>query len=415
MMNKWIGLGCLLASIFLTTACEDKEYEPGKTVLLPPGEKYVKEGRHCLNVFYYIPEGSDTLKDWQEMISSAVLNVQQYYREQMTACGYPEKTFHLAVNDQNPNYVRVICLQGKTENVNETGVEGLLNEIFEYQKQHPEDNYSEHTVIFTTENILFSGAWTFTNAEGYGISSYILLPFLRESFSTDITGITMAEITQHLGVMFFLNYSEQPMSDVYVSMMSTNMTGNQWGYSTELKKADAMVLSRNQVFSDEDLAFYSGSPQLKVEKADFSYRSETDSIYISCEFTSRMSVHGVVIYEDPWLSENRWNDILDERNSSYDAIPYAVEELQQDGDRYRFTKAISWKDIPAGYKVSSQEGFSLNAEFRFRFVMENGLLVPLYKGDIKSGYRYPYTVINYWPDFDLPVDTVIPGEEPEEE
>lgn len=388
---KW--LWGLALSMTLTAACNDKDdVIPGENTL-PPGPEYVKEGTHCLNVFYYIPKGVDTVANWHKQISSLLLDTKNMFSGMMANCGYGGKTFRLQLNRQNPAYVKVIRLEG-SDTVSVAISDVISADVNRYLAAHPEDDQSNHTLIFAPGAVLGE---IYDNNEGkeWITGSKIIYP--------DIHSLISMRFLHIIAYQFFLPMSEQPMSDVYYSCRSTDMKKNLT--NTELKKADGMWLNQNQIFNDDDKPYYTVKPEVTVGKVGLKY--EGGQILVNCEFTSAQNIVGVIVYNDPWNQEERNMDIKDNTTGS-DAIPFATEVVNKNGSHYSVAVTIPWKEIPSTYKVSVPGMEKREGEIRFRFLFEGGMAVPmLFKGNIKSGLRYPYNIKNTLPDFGSKVDVEI--------
>lgn len=399
---KWF---CGLAlGIILVVACNDNDDVTSGENTLPPGSEYVKEGRYCLNVFYYIPKGVDTVADWHKQISSNVLWAQSMFGGMMTSCGYGGKSFHLQVNQQNPAYVKVIRLEG-SDTVSAKITEVITADVDRYMVAHPEDNQSGHTLVIAPG--AFYASVIRQDMDGKTTGSAVIF----SQVSAD--NLLSLDLLRYMGDLFFLPSSDQLMSDVYYSFRTTNPKVTL--LNMELKKADGMWLNQNQIFNDDDKPYYSVKPKVTVGKVGLKY--EDGQIRVNCEFTSEQNVVGVIVYNDPWNNDEREANILDVSAGCSDAIPVATEEVNKNGSQYSVAVTIPWKDIPASYKVPMPGMEKREGEIRFRFLFEGGLAVPMrYKGDIKSGLRYPYNIKNMLPDFNSKVDVELtPDDQPETE
>lgn len=398
MKTRSIILYSLLWGAALFAACDNHEDANEEENALPPGREYVKEGNYCLNVVYYIPKGADTLADWHTIYSSYVKTLQAEFREQMAICGYPDKTFNLEVNRQNPAYVNIIRLEGQIDTV---GSQRIVTEVADYLNRHPEQNKSFFTAIFVPYVGLSTSVWSL-ESEMNIVSRGIISSYSGYPLGDDGVGNLM----MMFGGMFFLEYNTEPITEIYYSMMNFDNGPSNWGKASRLLKADAMWLNQNQIFNHKEKAYYADRPEVQVVHADFKY--ENDRIEVACEFTSSRQIVGVIVYNDPWSYPDREDEIGDNNYTTMDAIPYATDQLNQNGTSYRFTLHIPWKDLPVTYKVPEAGEDYCEAEIRFRFLVEDGLAVPLVnKGDIESGFRYPYKIKNYIPDFQDKVDTAI--------
>ena len=396
----------LILGLLLCTAChEDDDVEAGKN-MLPPGPEYVKEGNYCLNVVYYIRKGLDTLDNWHSIYSSYLKTLQSEYRAQMTRCGYKDKTFNLEVNKQNPAYIHILRLEGQNDTARTS--QEVITEVMDYLNLHPEKKSGFFTVIFTPGMSLSTSAWNLMDDNNEMTASGLISAYTPASLNNGGVGTLMMTF----GKMCFLAYNTEPFTHVYYSMMNQTNGPSYWGISTRLLPADAMWLNQNQIFNDKEKSYYTDSPEVNVTHSDFKF--ENDEVVVNCEFNSLQNVVGVVVYNDPWSYADREDDILDNGYTIRDAVPYATDEVNKSGSNYKISVRIPWNDLAVTYKVPKSGELYCEAEIRFRFLIEDGLAVPMEnKGDIKSGFRYPYKIKDYVPDFLDQVDTDI--EEPDGE
>lgn len=398
---KWLcGMAMGMA---LAVSCNDNDDDviPGENTL-PPGQEYVKEGTYCLNVFYYIPKGVDTVTNWHKQISSLLLETQGMFRSMMTTGGYGGKTFRLQVNKQNPAYVKVIRLEG-SDTVSATISAVIAADVNRYLAAHPEENLSNHTMIFAPGTV-YDRVYDYDEGKKMITGNKMIYADIYPALSVHFLGF--------MGDQFFLPTSDQPMSDVYYSFRSMDVKKSLT--NMELKKADGMWLNQNQIFNDDDKPYYTVKPEVTVGKVGLKY--EGGQILATCEFTSAQNIIGVIVYNDPWDHEERRENIEDSA-TGYDAIPFATEAVNKSGSQYSIAVAIPWNEIPSTYKVPVAGMEKREGEIRFRFLFEDGTAVPmLFKGDIKSGLRYPYNIKNMLPDFGSKVDVEIePDNETETE
>lgn len=394
----------LVLGLGLWGGCDDKD-EVETVNNQPPGTEYVKEGNQCLNVVYYIPKGGDTLDNWHRTISGMVLEQQELYRQMMTGCGYEGKTFCLNVNKQNPNYIMVSLVQGEVDSIADKSMAVLAYEIEAYFSSHPLEKMSTSTLIFAPA----SGLAELRLDERSSITVFTQkYPGAGESLSPGNKGL----LAQLLGRLFCLPNSAEPIQDVYYSLMN-QIKVNYWSVKgVEMKKPDAMWLDRHPLFNPETQGYADTWPVVTVSKAEFEYSGE--EIHVNCEFTSGSTVVGVIVVHDPWTEDDRNRDILDNTSTLDESIPYAVDKLTRNGSQYAFTLSIPWNDMPSTYKIPVDDSGIREAELRFRFILEDGMTVPVMyrtKGDIKSGYRYPYVIRDLVPDFSTVVDVDLKPDE----
>lgn len=398
-MFLWLALG-----LGLWAGCDDKD-EVETVNNQPPGTEYVKEGNQCLNVVYYIPKGGDTLDDWHRTISGMVLEQQELYRQMMTGCGYEGKTFCLNVNKQNPDYIMVSLVQGEVDSIADKSLKMLGDEVQSYYSLHADEKMSEYTLVFAPA----SGLKAYLYDEHFSLATFIQnFPGAGESLSPGNKGL----LSHRLGRLFCLPNSAEPIQDVYYSLMN-QMKVTYWSVKgVEMKKPDAMWLDRHPLFNPGTQGYSDTRPVVTVNKAEFEYSGE--EIHVNCEFTSGSTVVGVIVVHDPWTEDDRDWDILDNTNTLTESIPYAVDKLTRNGSQYAFTLSIPWNDMPSTYKIPVDDRGIREAELRFRFILEDGMTVPVMyrtKGDIKSGYRYPYVIRDLVPDFNTEVDVELKPEE----
>lgn len=389
--------------IALMLSCDDKNDEGGIVVnTQPPGKEYVKEGSHCLNVFYYtIEDKTDSSVLWHQEYSQVLLAAQKAYGEQMELNGYGKKTFHLNVNKENPDYVRIIHLRGNVADYSEHGAEGIYKEVKAYLHSHPEEYLSDFTFILAPD--VTGREWVEKRMNvtvGMTVLSTLKLPDRIDETNEYIVGAFM----QELGSLFYLNPNKESMSEIYYSLMNTGQISG-WPRNVRLLKSDAIWLNQNPVFNDKEIADKTEEPAVQVKKTDFGY--EDGQIIVNCEFSSKQNIVGVIVYNDPWALSDRLLDIGDSGAGAWDAVAYVTEEVNRNGSDYKISVSMPWRDLPVTNIVPESGSDKREAEIRFRFIMEDGVAVPMgesIKGGMKSGLRYPYVIRNLMPDFNAKVE-----------
>lgn len=115
------------------------------------GPNFQKEGEHCLNVVYFIPSDKKVIEGYEERISGILLQGQEFYKKNMIANGFGEKTFALVKDAQKKLVdITVINAKGNAASYSDPGANTYFNirkEVEEYLAKN-DRQFSAFSLIF---------------------------------------------------------------------------------------------------------------------------------------------------------------------------------------------------------------------------------------------------------------------------
>jgi hypothetical protein len=441
-----MALSCAVLIIF---SCKKPEAgEPEVTTFRLNGKRSVVPNivtqAHNVNIVYFVPNDLDTLTGYRKRLSDLLLWGQDWYKQEMSRNGYPDKTFGLA---SDSGRVKIITIRGalpKASYPYTAGSDAVASEVNAYFAAHPADKTSEHTLIILPRYFISSdGAPGGGPFYGSGRWCYALdyeEMDIQNLGKTDAVGnrfsIWFGGLMHELGHGLNLPHNRQKVSEDPILGMALMWRGNGTiGKSpTFLTAADAAVLNTNQVFNNNNNTFY-GPVTSNIDRMFAGYSSALASIVLSGKFTSTGNVTSILYYNDPnvnnegtgnshdynaitWESKKIGTDSfrivmpIADLQEKTDGIPYALRvKLVHDNGTvteksYTYTFAGGIPVIAFSYrKELSKAGWSIasfSSEETIGEGLVNGRAGKLIDGDESTFWRsqwtgqqasYPHTVV----------------------
>ncbi|WP_186755891.1 discoidin domain-containing protein [Echinicola salinicaeni] len=375
---SWLALPCLAAGMMFSSCSEEgmigaEGNEVVKSQLSLPYQKQ-------LNVVYFLPNDMEPHAEYERRLSGALKHIQGYYGQELLSHGFGNRSFGLEEHDSIPGFVKIHLIEAKEDRYYypyNGGGRRAIEEIKEYFAQHPEEQTSDHFLVFLPASeevgVPFYGigkfAFTRDYAGGYDMDKWVE----GEGFPTRDDrwlGGTIHELGHGLN----LPHNRQKVSDNFIAMMG-NGNSRYWSNPSGIKftKASALILRYNQLFTNNaEFEFYDQNPNLVIKHKKI-YADE-EYLYVQAKFTSEVDTKGVIVYNDPKTSPSDGN---------YNAISWTSRDIIETAsgqDSVSFKMALA--DIDEQFK---QYPFKLN----MRFVHENGRF---------SNLSHDYSFVNGKPD-----------------
>ncbi|MBI9064755.1 MAG: discoidin domain-containing protein [Marinilabiliaceae bacterium] len=382
-MNISFNLVLAIWILMGLTACSkdeepEKKTDSGTTTVMPSG-KYSSEMPKTLNVVYFVPNDMSPLANYHKRLSGVMLWMQEWYAKEMDRYGYADKTFGLLKDTNLPDvYVKIIKItakNGKDYYPYDGGGQKAIPEIKEYFAAHPEDENSDHTIIFMPSTKGQHG----DDAGGqpfYGLGRWCFALdyefFDMKYWNSDPQEVRWIGGTIHeLGHCLNLPHNKQKATEEWISMMAD---GNHYLYQTpekiHLTTADAAILNNNEVFNTDEITYY--DPEVDFKLKSMRIYADAENLYLNAGFTSDIPVNAVIAYNDPYAKEN---------DADYNAITWTTTEIK-DGVA---TIAMPLNDIHSEFKM-------FPFEMRVKFCHENGR---------NTTFTYSYRFVDDKPDINI--------------
>lgn len=445
-INIKLYLLCLL--FFGVVACNEDYTEPfyedqleEEDKVVPPGDKYNKEGESCLNVVYFIPNDLDSIPDWHRRLSGVTKHTQSFFENSFDRFGVEETSFNLVVNEKNPDFVDIIYIKADFALENDAVITerdktlSIVTSIKKYFKENPERMRSKHTLVYLPN----------ASIEGFGVSAnngvyarfddddskiddmgFALVAVDRIDFDMNSWGSNIGvgflkdigKVIHDLGHAFWLQHNDTPYSEYVIngdtinryygmiSMMGSNGSANYTNAPELIKftQSDVSWMKELDVFkATKSENKFNLSPVVSIRDTSFSFDSETDTLVFNCQFTSSFQPIGMIVYNDPWTSENENDDRSTYTYTEEDAVTWFISDIKGENGAYVADLAMDWNDF-----TEKGNAFVTKGEIRIRILFEGGVSYPvvMHKGTVKGGedVRFPYSVQEGVPIFGAIVD-----------
>lgn len=346
----------LLAGVCFFTACK-KNFEPVDPSTVHTANGFSSDRQRNLNIIYFVPNDLDTLPRYQRRLSEIMLWVRQFYKDEMTRNGYPNKTFGMFVNSDS--LVRIITIRGnkpKSAYPYEGGSGAVAEEVDAWFAAHPEDNTSDHNLIILPRYD-FRPDGTATGGPFYGTGKWCYA-LDYEDFDIENIGLPNNQFTGWLGGLAHelghglnLPHNSEKVSEKQVLGTALMGYGNSTlGRSgTLLTAADAAILNANQIFNKDNKTYYDAATA-GIDRIHATYDAGKEAIIVSGKLHASNKVNSIAYYNDP------------EGGSDYNAITWESKIIGTDS----FYVEMKTSDLQ--YK-----GDTLY-DLRLRMVHENGVI-----------------------------------------
>ncbi|MGQ1787516.1 discoidin domain-containing protein [Saccharicrinis sp. GN24d3] len=374
-------------SVGLYSCSSYKEETPEPTpnpIPAEPSGEYSSEMPNTLNVVYFVPNDMQGSKTYHKRLSGVMLWMQEWYKQQMIRYGYGTKTFGLLKDTNLPDvYVKITKItakQGKDYYPYSGGGQKAIPEIKEYFAAHPEEENSDHTIIFMPSTKGQHGS----DAGGqpfYGLGRWCFALdyefFDMKYWNTDPQEVRWIGGTIHeLGHCLNLPHNKQLATEDWISMMAD---GNHYLYQTPDKinftAADAAILNNNEVFNTGEIDYYEKEADFELKKMRI--YADNDNLYLNAKFTTDIPVNAIIAYNDPHVKDG---------DADYNAVTWTTTEIN-DGTA---TLTMPLNGIHSEFNV-------FPFEMRVKFCHENGR---------NTSFVYNYQFVDGKPDIDINVEEI---------
>jgi hypothetical protein len=342
---------------------------------------YTSDKTHNLNVVYFIPKDVTEPADYHRRLSEILLKVQDFFGTEMQRNGYGNKTFGLLKDDVQKRIKLIVIKgsQGKSAYPYSGGAAAVQQDINNYKATHPSEFTGDHYLVIIPATINQTG-----DAEGGGVPFYGLgkFCFALDYADQDIkylgAGGTLGAIaTKWIGGMVHelghglnLPHNRQKFSSETALGMALMWGGNgTWGVSkTFLTAADCAVLNVNQIFNNDNKAYYETSTA-SIQEIHVNYDTGKGAIIVSGKYSSSSVVKDVLFFNDPNVN-NEGTGV----NKDYNAIAWT-------------SKPISPNSFYIEMPITDLEfkNDNISYELKVKLVQENGNVIETI---------YSYTFLN---------------------
>jgi hypothetical protein len=280
------------------------------------GITYSSPQPYNLNVYYFKAADVPLDATHHRRVSEMMNWLQHYYAQQMQANGYGYKPFGLLKNTNNTDSIRLVLINGalNLDAYRNSGNDLLINEVRNFENNHPELIASNHSVILVA-------APNFNSMNGlpyYGLG--------KMCFATDYPQLDMQYMGQtglwadrfvtyfgglahELGHGLNLPHSHQTRSEKQNLLQGTNLMAD-GNYTltrspTFINRAGCAILNNCQVFAtDESIDYYNGNSSgllsLKTVVSPLG-----NKLTLSGKFVSNRTVKDINFYQDPFASPSQ--------------------------------------------------------------------------------------------------------------
>ncbi|AWW31577.1 hypothetical protein DN752_16395 [Echinicola strongylocentroti] len=348
---------------------------------------YESDYNYNLNVVYFVPSDIEPLANYHERLSGVMLFMQDWFEDEMTALGFPGKTFGLLKSEVDPSYVKVILIRGEggqDDYPYQGGGSSAGAEIRQYFQAHPAEEASDHTLVFMPSRTGGNG-WDAGGVPFYGLGKWCYaLDYLHFDMSYWQDGSRQGDelwiggTIHELGHGLNLPHNKHKATDNWTSMMSWgNHEFNDTPDQVKLTLADALILNNNQVVNESTgSGHYTGEVGFNLKSMRI--HADNQNLYLKARAESDIPFNGVIAYNDPKTSSGDGN---------YNAITWATNNIIE-GDSVSLTMPLAGID---------QDFKQYPFELRVRFLHTNGKHTEL---------SYPYSYMAGKPAIDVDLKEV---------
>lgn len=303
---------------------------------------YTSPKTHNLNIIYFIPKDIENRINSHKRISEILLQGQEFYKQNMIAYGFGEKTFGLLV-DTEKNRVKVTYINGKHDASHypyEGGGNIMKEEILTYFTANPNEKNSEHFLVISPVNDPKNN-----DAPYYGIGKWCFATDFNDMDvkhlgNTSELGrnatVYIGGLLHELGHGLNLPHNKEKASDISNPNKGTClMGGGNYTYGstpTFISEASCAILNNNQIFNNTNSNFYTGA----TGAINNLVATVNDNIInVSGTIVSSIPVNRVNVYHDP-ADDNAnydavsWSTTVSDHNTFN--LSMAVNELHKKGN-----------------------------------------------------------------------------------
>ena len=342
--------------------------------------KYQSNQPHNLNIYYFRASDIPADSSMTRRVSGMSLWLQRYYKNQMQANGYGNKTFGLWTSITSGDSVRIVIIHGVHplnfyRSSNPGGNDSLHQEVEDFIGAHPQYQLSEHSLVLI-------GTPSVSQMNGlpyYGLGKTCYATDYPQLDTTYIgqTGQTAQQfvtyfggIAHELGHALNLPHSHQTLSESQNPQKGTNLMAD-GNYTltaspTFINRAGCAILNRCQLFNtDTASTFYNGH----IAGITTLYSQFANNQWI---------VSGRIVSNVPVTDINFYQDPFQDPSAGYQRVAFSVTPLGSSSDSFRVVMPVnevlqgSATYPPNGpwnmdIELVLQNGETENSIFRYRY------------------------------------------------
>ncbi|TKC07587.1 hypothetical protein [Pedobacter frigoris] len=395
MKNNLTLLPLLL--LLLSTACKKQEtqQEPVSAGLSLDNKlavnapittlAYTTDHTYNLNVVYFVPNDVPAVANYQSRLSEILINLQTFYKNEMSRNGYGMKTFGLYKDGANVRIITINGAYGKSQYPYSGGNGAVWSEVQAYKTAHPTEFDSDHyLIILPAYSYNASGEPSGGPFYGTGRVCYAL-DYNGMAYSALGTGGTAGtRATKWIGGMAHelghgLNLPHNKGQVYQTTALGTALMGAgnyTYGISpTFLTHADCAILNQNQVFQNSTSITYHGAVTSSLTALTANYNASTQTIQASGSFASTVTVKSVDIYLDPNVNNEGTGG-----NTDYNAV--AFKQDISSGTSFNINMKVS----------ELYEKANTPYQMKIRLICQNGVV---------KTYNYSFSFVNGVPNINI--------------
>ncbi|WP_186757448.1 discoidin domain-containing protein [Echinicola salinicaeni] len=367
----------------LFNACSTEDMEPDPEPIEEEEEEetvdlgdYVSDYSYNLNVVYFVPSDIEPLENYHERLSGIMLYMQDWFKSEMTALGFPGKTFGLLKSEKDPSFVKVILIRGEggqDDYPYDGGGSAAANEIRAYFNANPGEEASKHTMVLMPSREGENG-WDAGGVPFYGIGKWCYaLDYKNFDMKYFQDGTRQGDshwiggTIHELGHGLNLPHNKHKATDDWTSMMSWgNHEFNGSPDKVHLTLADALILNNNQVVNkDANAGHYEGDAGFNLKSMRI--YADSENLYVKSRFESEIAVNGAIVYNDPKTSEG---------DADYNAVTWGTSNIIE-GDSISFVMPLAgvdadFKQYPFELRLKYLHVNGNVTELKYTYVYESG-------------------------------------------
>ena len=363
--------------LIILQSCGESTTDGGTAVIDPipanSDAQYSSDLPYQLNVFYFIPKDLRALPQYQERISSILLNAKQFIKKNMTEKGYANSSMGLLV-DKN-NLVKINVINGKLNNKDynyndDKAADRIKAEIETFYAQNANSKRSEHVLVLLPSEY-GSNNEPIASGPFYGIGTYcyaIDYPDMDQKYLGtsgrlgELATKWIGGLVHELGHGLNINHDKSTVSDQIKYGESLMAAGN-YTYEkepTHVTKASCSVLNTSQIFQKNKIDDMYGEATLVLSNLKGSYSNS--NILFTGDYKTNKAVNEIDLFLDPEGDDdyNQVGFVTSPNNSSFE-FKVPISELEVKKGKYELNITFLFKN---GFK---------NEEFKIPFQFKNGI------------------------------------------
>jgi len=307
-----------------------------------------------LNVIYFVPNDLDTIANYRQRVSNILLDMQEFYGQNMKRSGYSYTSFGLDL--LSDTLVNIITIRGEYEtNHYPSNVQGsfeMRKEISKYFVENPDRKTSDHLLVFApTYSKNGIGGPPF---QGETLAGFVLdYPGMDVDKFKDKSAKIRTDATYWIGGLAHelghgLNapHNKEHKTDAF-SLGGALMRNGNATYGTKpchITNATCALLSTCQVFSKNIRNDWYGDVSHVIKSIKGEYRD--GEIIITGKYYSSKKVSVINVYHDPEGGEEydalAWDTKPNEDNNSF-SVRCPLKDFHKLEGKYNF-RVVFWHE-----------------------------------------------------------------------